>query len=112
MVTNRAFWPESGEVEQIDSEASGSSPGGPATIANVSYSWDTIGNLTSRDDTVNGVAENFCYLDNANCCANVLNRLSNYSVGSPDGSCMDGSHVKSMSYDNDGNIGQKSVQRG
>jgi RHS repeat-associated protein len=107
--TYRTFWSESGRVEQIEAESSGAPPGGqPATIANLSYDWDTIGNLTSRNDTVNGVAENFCYLDNADGTANVLNRLSNYSVGSADASCTDGSLVKSIAYDNDGNIAQKS----
>jgi RHS repeat-associated protein len=104
VVTNRSYWPASGRIEQVNAETNGQ----PNTISNLSYTWDTIGNLLVRDDTLNGVLENFCYLDNAANTVNVLNRLSNYSVNSTGGSCSTGSNAKAVSYDNDGDITSKS----
>jgi RHS repeat-associated protein len=102
VTTARTYWPNSGRTEQIEAEIPGQPP---QTVESLSYTWDTIGNLLARDDAYNTVAENFCYNDGANG-ANVLNRLSQYSVGGSD--CSSGSIVKTMSYDNDGDIAAKS----
>jgi hypothetical protein len=87
-ITNRTYSPETGNLLNIDATASGN-----LTLTNQTYAWDTIGNLSSRTDSVNGYAEDFCY-DN-------LNRLQYYNVirgGS--GSCTTGGqNPKSIDYD-------------
>lgn len=67
---------------------------GGGAVANFSYQFDTIGNLTNRNDANGSYAELFCY-DN-------LNRVTNYNFGSV---CTGGTTV---AYDALGNITSKS----
>ncbi|HEY8949303.1 MAG TPA: FG-GAP-like repeat-containing protein [Rhizomicrobium sp.] len=70
---------------------------GPSNaVANYAYAWDTIGNLTSRQDVVEGYTESFCY--------DSLNRLTNYALGA---SCT-ASGTKTIAYDDLGNVTSKS----
>ncbi len=89
VVTNQNFNAETGRLAQ--------SYAGPSqSVANFSYAWDPIGNLTSRADTIEGYTENFCY-DN-------LNRLTNYALGS---TCTS-SGTTTVAYDALGDITSKS----
>jgi RHS repeat-associated protein len=93
IVTNQVFDPNTGLVEQITAGASNA-------VANFSYNFDTLGNLTSRSDTVEGTVENFCY--------DALNRVTNYALGGS--SCTTGTSglIKTVAYDALGNITSKS----
>jgi RHS repeat-associated protein len=78
---------------------------GPSdTVASFDYTWDSIGNLTYRSDNFQGLFERFCY-DN-------LNRLTNSSSGnSAVTTCTSsgsGITVKTLSYDELGDISNKS----
>ncbi|HEY3778009.1 MAG TPA: RHS repeat-associated core domain-containing protein [Rhizomicrobium sp.] len=86
-------------------------------MANLSYDWDTVGNLASRTDTLQGYVENFCgvYPPAAPGAGrgNGLNRLTSYAVDQiGGGDCNTGTIEKSMGYDKggigDGNISTKS----
>jgi RHS repeat-associated protein len=66
------------------------------SVANLSYGWDTIGNLTSRADTYQGYTENYCY--------DALNRMTNSAMGT---SCTN-SAPKTIGYGRTGNITEKS----
>jgi RHS repeat-associated protein len=89
--------PQTGLVQQIRASADGSDDG---TLAHLDYWFDAVGNLTSRDDTIAPYTERFCY--------DPLNRLTNYSIGGAD--CRSGTPglVKSVAYDDLGNIVSKS----
>jgi hypothetical protein len=84
VTTNRTYWANSGRLEQINSEIPAQQGQQAQTVENLSYAWDTIGNLLNRDDAYNQVYETFCYNDGANG-SEALNRLSNYSVSGTGG---------------------------
>ncbi len=90
--TIQVFDPLTGLVQQIRASADGSDDG---HTANFSYQFDRIGNLKNRADNY-GATENFCY--------DKLNRLINYAAGGP--TCLIGATglVKSVAYDDTGNI--------
>src|SRR5579862_6964378 len=78
-------------------------------VADLSYTWDDIGNLTSRSDNIETYTENFCY--------DALNRLTSYALfdGGGSSACSGGTINKSVGYDaefpngiGDGNITSKS----
>ncbi|MBI2779325.1 MAG: VCBS repeat-containing protein, partial [Gammaproteobacteria bacterium] len=79
--TVRTYNPASGALEAINTGA---------TIQSLSYSYDTLGNLTRRADAINGVSETFAY--------DALNRLTGVSGPAP----------KTYAYDSIGNITSKS----
>jgi YD repeat-containing protein len=95
--TYSVYDPKTGLVEQIRASADGSDDG---SLAHLDYGFDAVGNLTSRDDTIAPYTERFCY--------DALNRLTNYSIGGAD--CRSGTAglVKSVAYDDLGNIVAKS----
>ncbi|HEY2010592.1 MAG TPA: FG-GAP-like repeat-containing protein [Rhizomicrobium sp.] len=86
VTTTQSFNPQTGLIQ--------SQVAGGGAVANFSYQFDTIGNLTYRSDTNGSYAEFFCY-DN-------LNRVTNYNFGS---ACTGGATV---GYDALGNITSKS----
>jgi RHS repeat-associated protein len=99
----RAYDPGTGNLASID--ASGAN--NPNGLANLSYTWNPVGTLASRADSLNLFTDSFCY-DN-------LNRLtsSNVVTQSESGSCSSGGQdVKTIAYDDgaarDGNITGKS----
>ncbi len=92
--TIQVFDPLTGLVQQIRASADGSDDGHTASF---SYQFDKIGNLKNRADNY-GSTEQFCY--------DALNRLTNYSVNGA--SCHAGGLVKSVAYDDIGNIINKS----
>ena len=94
--TIQVFDPNTGLVEQIRASHDGSDDG---TTANFSYVFDQIGNLKSRADNF-GATENFCY--------DALNRLQHYSVGGSNCTTGTAGLVKSVGYDDIGNISSKS----
>jgi len=85
--------PNTGLVQQIRAAPQGVDDG---SVANLSYGFDKVGNLSSRTDN-HGASENFCY--------DPLDRLKNYSVGGT--TCTTGT-AKTVSYDGIGNITNKS----
>jgi RHS repeat-associated protein len=95
--TISVFDPHTGLVQQIRASADGSDDG---SLAHFDTVFDPVGNLTSRDDTVSPYTERFCY--------DGLNRLTNYAVNGSD--CRSGASglVKSVGYDDIGNIVSKS----
>jgi RHS repeat-associated protein len=72
VVTTNAFAASTGRLLNICASTTGGTCNG--NVANLSYSWDAIGNLTDRADTYEGYTEEFCY--------DALNRLTNYAIGS------------------------------
>jgi len=92
--TLQVFDPNTGLVQQIRASGDGSDDG---SVANFSYQFDKIGNLLNRADNY-GATEQFCY--------DVLNRLTNYSVNGA--SCRAGGLLKTVAYDDPGNIALKS----
>lgn len=89
IVTTQAFDANTGAVQQIRAGTSDA-------VQNTSFSYDTIGNLTNRSDTIQGWVENFCY--------DSLNRLTNSAFGA---SCT-ATGTKTTAYDALGNITSKS----
>ena len=87
VATTQSFNPNTGLIvtQQV---------GAAAGVANFSYTFDTIGNLTNRNDANGAYAEYFCY-DN-------LNRVTNYNLGT---ACTSGTTVD---YNAIGNITSKS----
>jgi RHS repeat-associated protein len=67
-------------------------PSGGSSVQNLNYTWDRVGNLTSRNDAIQSLTEAFAY-DN-------LHRLSS--------STLNGSTNLTMGYDQYGNITSKS----
>jgi len=93
--TIQVFYPQTGLVEQIRASNDGQDDG---SVANMSTVFDALGNLSSRADTY-ASTEQFCY--------DALNRLTNYTINGA--SCRSGFGVlKSVSYDDIGNITNKS----
>jgi RHS repeat-associated protein len=82
VVTKRDFDPETGRVERIRA----------GSIQDLAFSFDDIGNLTSRADSLRGLTEAFLY--------DGLNRLTSSQVL--------GSSAVSVAYDEIGNIISKS----
>lgn len=87
LVTNREFDAASGLAKNVQT-----GPGGGASIQNLAYQWDKVGNLVQRQDLNQSLTENFVY-DN-------LHRL--------DYSQLNGSTNLDLSYDQLGNISYKS----
>jgi RHS repeat-associated protein len=94
--TIQVFDPKTGLVEQIRASADGSDDG---TTAEMSYGFDKIGNLSSRSDNFGG-SETFCY--------DALNRLRASLVGGNCSGAPPTPALKSVSYDDIGNIVLKS----
>jgi RHS repeat-associated protein len=92
VVIAQMFDPNTGLLQQTEAGTSGS----PSSIGTWNYTFDTIGNLTSRADSAESFTENFCY--------DGLNRLQYYAFGS---SCTS-SGSKTVGYDALGNITSKS----
>jgi YD repeat-containing protein len=92
--TIQVFDPNTGLVQQIRASGDGSDDGSTASL---STQFDRIGNLQSRSDNY-GASEQFCY--------DALNRLTNCSVNGA--SCRAGGLLKSVTYDDTGNITLKS----
>jgi RHS repeat-associated protein len=92
--TIQVFDPKTGLVEQIRASADGSDDG---SVANLSFGFDTIGNLSNRSDNFGG-SEQFCY--------DALNRLTKYSLNGA--TCHAGGTLKTVAYDDIGNIALKS----
>ena len=95
VVTTNAFDANTGRLLNICATSDTGSCDG--NVANLSYTWDTIGNLSARADTFENYTEEFCY--------DALNRLTNYAIGS---TCTSGSPAKTVSYDSLGDISSKS----
>lgn len=87
---NRAYSANTGRISTIQAGTSNS-------VANFTYGFDLLGNLTSRADGNLSTNEAFCY--------DALNRLTYYSGVS--GNCQ-GSGYKSVTYNSIGNIATKS----
>jgi YD repeat-containing protein len=94
VVTTNAFDANTGRLLNICASTTGGTCNG--NVANLSYSWDTIGNLSDRADTYEGYTEEFCY--------DSLNRLTNYAIGS---TCT-ASGGKTAGYDSLGDLTSKS----
>ena len=94
----RTYDPNTGNIATI--LGSGTSSG---SLANLSLSWDNLGNLLSRQDTLNGFTDYLCY--------DSLNRLaySNVVTQSESGTCNTGEQdIKTFVYDG-GNAGDGNV---
>jgi RHS repeat-associated protein len=98
VVTNQSFNADTGTLAGICATPDSGTCDG--ATANFSYSWDTIGRLTSRIDSDESYTENFCY--------DSLNRLTNYAVGSSCTSASSGYIAKTVGYDALGDITSKS----
>lgn len=85
VVTSRTFDRDRGFLTDIEAGASNA-------VADFSYVFDTLGNLTQRADANLSLTENFTY--------DVLNRLTSYAIV--------GGAAKTMTYDDLGNITSKS----
>jgi hypothetical protein len=98
VATIQVFDPATGLLEQIRASADGSDDG---TVANFQYGFDSNGTLMQRTDLLEGYTESFCN--------DALNRLTGSAVGNPGStSCTVGRIVKSVAYDDLGNIASKS----
>lgn len=94
--TNRQFSADTGRVLSISAGV-----GTSTTVANWTYNWDTVGNLTERTDSnvSPSLAEFFCY--------DALNRLTSYAVNPAVTTCpLSGG--KTVSYNIAGGISNKS----
>lgn len=97
VATSRSFDPNTGLLTGVAAGTSNS-------VASFNYTFDLLGNLTNRQDNIEGTFEAFCY--------DAINRLTSYAVnygGSP-GSCpssLQGT-VKTVGYDPTGNMLWKS----
>ena len=97
VATIQVFDPATGLVEQIRASA-GADDG---SVADFQYGFDSNGTLMQRTDLLEGYSESFCN--------DALNRLTGSAVGNPGStSCTAGRIVKSVSYDDLGNITSKS----
>jgi RHS repeat-associated protein len=98
-VTSETFGNGATQTQSFDpatGRLTGVTAGSNNGIANWQYSWDGVGNLLSRTDTIEGYTEYFCY--------DQLNRLTTYAIGS---SCT-ASGATSIGYDALGDITSKS----
>ncbi|HET7085144.1 MAG TPA: FG-GAP-like repeat-containing protein [Rhizomicrobium sp.] len=91
--TTQSFDANTGLIQNQKAAVVGGTPG---SVANFTYNFDTIGNLTYRDDPNGGYAEFFCY--------DSLNRVTHYNFGS---GCT-GTGSTTVGYDAIGNITTKS----
>ncbi|HEX3675345.1 MAG TPA: RHS repeat domain-containing protein, partial [Rhizomicrobium sp.] len=82
LVGHAAFDAYTGRVDNIRASNDGVDDG---SVANLSYDWDSVGNLTERDDTIQGTTEKFCY--------DSQNRLNNYAMGA---SCSATGHIATI----------------
>src|SRR5579862_2766987 len=105
IVTQRSYDPFMGRLTAITA----GNDSDKDNVADLSYTWDDIGNLTSRSDNIETYTENFCY--------DALNRLTSYALfdGGGSSACSGGTINKSVGYDaefpngiGDGNITSKS----
>ncbi len=71
---------------------------GPCNVANLSYGWDTIGNLVARADAIANKTEHFCY--------DGLNRVTSAKITT--GTSCPQSGSTTFAYDALGNITRKS----
>jgi RHS repeat-associated protein len=92
--TIQVFDPNTGLVQQIRASGDGSDD---SSVASFSTQFDKIGNLKNRADNY-GATEQFCY--------DALNRLTNYGVNGA--TCHAGGLLKTVAYDDTGNITLKS----
>jgi len=90
----QVFDPNNGLVTQVRASNDGNDDG---SVTSLNFTYDKFGNLQERSDAF-GATEFFCYDD--------LNRLQNYAVNGTD--CHTGSLVKTVGYDDTGNIASKS----
>ena len=98
-VTSETFGNGATQTQSFDpatGRLTGVTAGSNNGIANWQYSWDGVGNLLSRTDTIEGYSEYFCY--------DQLNRLTTYAIGS---SCT-ASGATSIGYEALGDITSKS----
>lgn len=98
ITTTQVFDANTGRVSSITA-------GTGNAIANWSYQWDAVGNLTKRTDdnpTIN-TKEFFCY--------DSLNRLTNYAISTTASSCTSAG-TKTVAYNEIGNITSKSDSGG
>jgi RHS repeat-associated protein len=86
LTVKRTFNAQTGRVTAITA-----GPGSLASVANLTFSYDTLGNLASRGDVIQGVTENFTYDE--------LNRLKTSTIV--------GVGAKQVSYNVAGSIAQK-----
>ena len=89
LTTKRTYKPTTGYIDTIQTGVTAASF--TATVQNDSYTFDSLGNLTFRNEALNNVAESFGY--------DTLNRLT---------SATRGSDVRSVKYDALGRIYYKS----
>jgi RHS repeat-associated protein len=94
LVAHADFDANTGQVQNIRASNDGTDDG---SVMNQSYDWDSVGNLTERDDTLNSVTEKMCY--------DALNRLNNTSTGGA--TCSSTPHVFEV-YSASGNDQRKS----
>ena len=76
-VTSETFGNGATETQTFDpatGRLTGVTAGSNNGIAKWQYTWDGVGNLLSRTDTIEGYSEYFCY--------DQLNRLTTYAIGS------------------------------
>jgi len=88
VVTNQAYDANTGFLSTIQA-GQGSTP---TAVANYSYSFDQLGNLTARSDINQGLSESFTY--------DMQNRITSYAII--------GGATKTVAYDALGNITSKS----
>ncbi|HXC55051.1 MAG TPA: RHS repeat-associated core domain-containing protein [Rhizomicrobium sp.] len=96
VVTNLTYAATTGQATAINA--------GSGAVAALGFSYDTLGNLTGRSDTNQGVYEKFCY-DNLNRLTNSATAASSPSLCSSTGG---GITSKTVAYDQLGNITSKS----
>lgn len=94
LAISQSYYPLTGRLETICAAPTGAS----CTDTNATYTWDNIGNLSQRQDSLAGLTEHFCY--------DGLNRLINYATGSAI-TCPNTTGI-SVGYDALGNITAKS----
>jgi hypothetical protein len=96
VVTNLSYAATTGQATAISA--------GSGAVAALGFSYDTLGNLTGRTDTNQGVYEKFCY--------DALNRLTNSATAASSPSLCSstggGITSKTVAYDQLGNITSKS----
>lgn len=96
VITNNDFDLDTGALETIDVGVSGASH----SLGELSYQWDTIGNLLNRQDVKENFTESFCY--------DTLNRLTSYALTTSTTCPVTASGAVTVSYSTNGNISAKS----
>ncbi|MBV9990531.1 MAG: VCBS repeat-containing protein [Alphaproteobacteria bacterium] len=95
IVSNGIYDPATGNLLNVC--ASWNSGPCDGNTQNTSYDWDSVGNLTERDDTLHNYVETFCYDDQ--------NRVVHTARAA---SCNSGTTAKTFAYDALGNLNRKS----